>query len=330
MRRDLVVTAATAVALTSAVAVSAAVSPTLRDRLDATLGAPTAEGIDQRQKDYNEALYDEISQLEQRVQTLENAVRVPPTPSPPRVVLWSAGMESGALDEWASGLPQGGGEYNHGTGDSIASTEAAHTGTYGLRQTADASVPGSATRMFRWAETKAFTRTIHGAWYRFPALIASATPNNFFNLAQFKSVDSTNTANHPAWVLGVKTRNGANHLYLAEHDPATGAWIRDHDPPVEINLPAPGTWVWIEMQLHQSETMTGGVIVRSGTDRASLTTVLDVQNVRTKAAGHENMWSTNSYPGAGTTQGGSSNITVDVDDIEISAVAAGPAVDRVR
>ncbi len=325
MRRNLLLSAAGAVALTlvSAVAVSASVSPSLLDKLNATLSAPVANGVDQRQKDYNQALHDEIVKLEERVTALEKSAGSSPPPAPlPMSALWTAGMEAGTLDEWKQGLPAGGGEYNDGTGASITSMAAARTGTYGLRQTADAAVGGNATRMFRWAETRSHTRTIQGAWYRFPANIFPGAPSNFFNLAQFKSVDPLNpSTNVPAWVLGLKVRDNLNYLYLAEHDLTNGNWI-SHNAPAGVNLPAAGTWVWIEMELHQSDTTTGRVIVRSGTDRASLTTVLDKRNVQTKATGHENVWSTNCYPGEGTTQGGSTTITVDVDDVEISAVVA--------
>lgn len=255
--------------------------------------------------------------------------QVAPTSGEP-TVLWNADHEAGNLNEYAEpdvigGPNAGGGEFNDGDGDTVISAPAAITGLNGIRQTATAGAGN--TRMFRWKEAKENNHWIAGMWRRIPNVVVIGTPDFFCNIQQIKSVDPSGTPSRVAFTIQLKTRDGANgpnYLYVAQFNPDTEAFIQDHNPPANVNLPSSGTPVWIEMEVIESATATGRIVVSYGTDpdlplgdRNTLTTVVDIQDVITKSTGHDNHPSWNMMPGAGTVQNGLSSISIDGDDAYI-------------
>src|SRR5262249_11481328 len=88
-------------------------------------------------------------------------VASPPPPSGTR--LFFAGMEGGNLGEWSSG--GGGGMFNSGTFEALASGDVAHTGSYSLRAKVWTLGGDSGVRAFRWAEPRANREASYAAWF---------------------------------------------------------------------------------------------------------------------------------------------------------------------
>ena len=140
-----------------------------------------------------------------------------PAPDPPgpelgdsAVVLWTAGMETGDLSEWAApgGRDHQGGEFNSGGGDAWASQEQARTGGWSARLELDDGEGG--TRMFRWGESERYPEAYYSAWLYFPQRYE---PDVWWNIFQFKS--KVGDRNDALWVVNVGNRsNGDMHLYL--------------------------------------------------------------------------------------------------------------------
>jgi hypothetical protein len=93
-------------------------------------------------------------------------------------------METGTLGEWDNG----GGEFNSGGGDTVASQTVAHTGAWSAKQTINTAGGSSGTRMFRWGEYRSLPAgqsATAGVWVYIPAFVG--IPQSNFNLYQFKS-----------------------------------------------------------------------------------------------------------------------------------------------
>jgi hypothetical protein len=163
--------------------------------------------------DYTASGYPDESPQGGVVTTTTGTTAPAPSPSPapsPGTALWTGDMEEGSLADWSS--DSGGGEYNSGAGDSVASTDRAFGGSYGAKMALTG--PGG-TRLFRWKEARANRDLVYSARFFFPqAYTLTADPNTgrYWNLLQFKS-RSTSGANDPLWYLDV-TNPAAGRMRL--------------------------------------------------------------------------------------------------------------------
>ena len=131
-------------------------------------------------------------------------------------------MENGTFDDWFYpakdfGDGKGGGLYNSGAHEAIASTEQAHSGTYSLRARVWSSNDSSSgVRAFRWQEAREHRELYYSAWFFIPTdyrRTSDPATGAFWNLFQFKSRSSSGR-NDPLWALYVKRRaDGKPYLY---------------------------------------------------------------------------------------------------------------------
>lgn len=200
-------------------------------------------------------------------------------------LLWSAGMENGSTSEWA--VNSGGGLYNSGTFEAVASADVAHTGSSSLR--ARIWTPStSGVRAFRWAESHANRSLYYSAWIYLPtdfSLTADPNTGQFLNLMQFKSRTADGSRNDPLWGV-YAVPNGAGGLYLRAGwgwggTPVAGPYATSdvsgkwYEPSTRVTLPV-GRWVHIEAFLHQSNGFDGAFTFwQDGTK------VLDFTGIRT-------------------------------------------------
>ena len=222
-------------------------------------------------------------------------------------VLWSSDFETGDLsDSFYTGSklkPAGGGIFNSGIAESVASQDFAHSGTWSLKATITTShKPTSGTRMFRWRESQDARYFASGlyysAWFLFPrlyTLTADPQRGQFWNIFQFKS--KTSSRNDPVWFLDVANRGRGGAMYLTLHWWERLAMDGPHagesggrrytqnvaDIPVE-------RWIHIEAYLKQAADFTGEVTVWQ--DGALL---FDQKRVKTKYTSGDNQWAVNNY-----------------------------------
>jgi hypothetical protein len=192
--------------------------------------------------------------------------------------LWSAGMESGNLNEWS--VNDCGGEFNSGVSNSEASRKVANTGSWAAHMTITTpSIPTSGTRLFRWCEPQNNPRLYYSTWFYFPARYSVT---NFWNIFQWKS--KTSSRNDPFFVVNVGNRpDGSMYLYMYD-------WQnRASHGQQAVNLPV-GQWVQIEAYYQCAADSTGHVTVWQ--DGALL---FDVPNVPTRYADGDCQWSVDNY-----------------------------------
>jgi hypothetical protein len=192
-------------------------------------------------------------------------------------IIWSADHEGGNMDQW--NLSSGGGEFNSGIGESVISTERAHTGRYGVRMNIT-TPPESGTRMFRWYEPQRNPRLQYSAWFYFPERYSVGT---YWNIFQWKSKRSSSQID-PFFVLNIGNRSdGSMFLYLYDWQNR-----RAYSQSVR-NLPV-DQWVKIEAYYQCAGDSTGRVTFwQDGTQ------LFDLQNVRTRYSDGDCQWSIDNY-----------------------------------
>lgn len=220
-------------------------------------------------------------------------------------------MEEGSLADWyrpekrkRRASRSGGGEYNSGTGDSVASRDVAHGGSWSAKLTVTAPRE-SGTRLFRWRESRANRELYYQAWFYFPrAYTLIGARKRFWNIFQFKSRNQDGSRNDPFWYLEVfnpepgQMRAGLRWWYgHGLEGPHAGqfGWQR-YNPSSAINIPV-GRWVKFRVFLRQSKDFDG--VIRVWQDD---TLIHEQKNIRT---GHPNTkynpwgvaqdWAVNNY-----------------------------------
>jgi hypothetical protein len=190
--------------------------------------------------------------------------------------MWSADHETGDDSQWYENY--GGGQFNSGSGNSVATQDRSHTGSWGLRMTISTATE-SGTRMFRWGEPRAISRLRYTAWYYFPQRY---TVHNYWNLFQWKSRNGG--AVDPFFVLNVGNRSdGAMHFYL--YDWQTRRAYSQSAKNIPVNQ-----WVKIDAYYHCTGSQSGRV-----TFWQDDTLLFDVPNVRTGYSDNNCEWSIDNY-----------------------------------
>jgi hypothetical protein len=222
-------------------------------------------------------------------------------------------MEESGLADWyyPSTGPTGsygGGLYNSGAHEAVASRSQAHSGAASMRATIwTPSRPTSAVRAFRWRESRTNREAYYSAWFYIPTrytLTGDSCCGRYWNLFQFKS-RSSDGRNDPVWALYVANRpSGELYLYagwgwggtrIAGPYSTSGVGGKNYQQTV-ASLPV-GRWTRIEAFLRQSKDFDGRVAVWQ--DGVLL---FDFRNVRTSydnpaynAWRSANEWSINLY-----------------------------------
>jgi hypothetical protein len=210
------------------------------------------------------------------VAALLAAVAAWPVASSPRAaarggeVLWHADMEDGSLAAWyapdsGEGANNGGGEYNSGVADAIASREQAHGGAWSAKLTIS-TPPESGTRLFRWRELRRIRDLVLDVWLFLPrryTLTADPDTGRFWDLVQFKSTNEDRSRNDPIWFLGVRNRRSDGAMV-----PELGWWSRTLPGPrqgqqgsrrftrSDVVIPV-GRWFRVTARVRQSRAFDG-------------------------------------------------------------------------
>jgi hypothetical protein len=206
-------------------------------------------------------------------------------------VLWSAGMETGNLSQWAApGLPRspeaGGGVFNSGTASATSSSEVAHRGAYSAKLTINTAVESGA-RLFRWKEPQQNAELYYSVWYYIPRVYAPAL---YWNIFQWKSkhfVDGRAQAD-PFFALNIGNQCGASGpmcFYLYDGH-ARASYAQASLP---AHIPA-ARWIHVEAYCKCAGDNSGRVTFWQ--DGAQ---ILDVRNVQTRYADGGCQWSVNNY-----------------------------------
>ena len=237
----------------------------------------------------------------------------PPPPPPPSNVVWTGDMEEGSLADWyyPSTGPSGdygGGLYNSGRYEAVASQDRAHTGSTALRARIwTPSSPTSGVRAFRWRESRLYRAAYYSAWFYVPTsytLTGDPCCGRYWNLFQFKS-RSTTGRNDPVWALYVGNRpTGELYVYAgwgwggtAIAGPYATSDVSGKNYSQSVaNLPI-GRWTRIEAFLRESKDFDGRLTVWQ--DGVQL---FDFVNIRTSYDNPDynswhasNEWSVNLY-----------------------------------
>lgn len=230
---------------------------------------------------------------------------LPSTSTPP---LWKATHDAGNLNEWS--LNGGGGLYNSGSSESVASADVARSGGYGLRARIwTPSTPTSGVRAFRWAEARAHRGLYYSVWAYIPnqyTLTGSPCCGQFWNAFQFKTRTTDGSRVDPVWAF-YATPDGRGGLYLRAGwgwggTQLAGPYASDglsgkfYEPITRAPLPV-GRWVHLEAFLQEANGFDGRLTFwQDGTK------LFDFVNVRTSYANcnfnswcADNEWSVNLY-----------------------------------
>ena len=263
-------------------------------------------------------------------------------PTPSRAasgkILWSADMETGDMTQWfapaktAGGGKNGGGIFNSGFSDAVASQDYAHSGKWSAKLTIKTPGPGghaSGTRLFRWKESDdpAYfdSGLYYGCWFYFPQQLRVTGPANrqFFNLIQFKSKRGEGPEDAaPTLYIDVHNRPNGNMystLYwwnqLKIEGPHRGQFGGKRFEQTSADLPV-GRWVHIEIFLKQGgEDFAGRITVwQDGVQ------ILDEDQTKTRIPGGDNQWAVNLYSDSLSP----SPATMYIDDCTISTYRIGP------
>lgn len=248
-------------------------------------------------------------------------------------ILWSADMETGDMSQWYApakddrGGHNGGGIFNSGTAEAVASQDYAHSGKWSAKLTISTSGGhSSGARLFRWKESHdpAYFNSglYYSAWLYFPhqyRLTANPHTGRFFNLVQFKSKHSGGI--DPTFILDVQNRpNGAMYSTLGwwnrlqMEGPRPGQFGGQRFQQTAADLPV-GQWVHIEVYLKPAGDFSGHIAVwQDGVQ------IFDEDNIRTRYPDGDNGWSVNLY-----SDGLDPNPSVIyVDDAKIATYRVGP------
>ncbi len=249
-------------------------------------------------------------------------------------ILWSADMETGDMSQWyaparQAGNNNGGGVFNSGIADAVASTDYAHSGKWSAKLTITAPPPGarsSGARLFRWKESHDpayFSSGLYySAWLYFPhqyRLTGDPRTGRFWNLVQFKSKHGSGS--DPVLFLDVQNRpNGGMYSILGwwnnlqMEGPRPGQFGGRRFEQRNADLPV-GRWVHIETYLKQADDFSGHITVWQDGEQ-----IFDEDNIRTKYPNSDDGWSVNLY-----SDGLDPNPSVIyVDDAKIATYRVGP------
>jgi hypothetical protein len=255
-------------------------------------------------------------------------------------VLWSADMEPVAGGSGASNLAgwyepsccegddvnppvptadnNGGGVYNSGIASAGPSFDFAHSGAYSAMLKIDTvhTPPNttSGTRLFRWLEPKmnnSNSDLYYSVWFYFPiAYTPNGTPNNWWNIFQWKSKSASQGKNDPMFNLEVGNWGGQMYLYLCPPAFVNGGICYPQSGPPYTSIPV-GQWTHVEARYVCSGLSNGGHVTvwQDGTQ------LWDIANVQTRYgySDAECSWSVNNYSNGLSP----SPATIYVDDAKI-------------
>jgi hypothetical protein len=225
-----------------------------------------------------------------------------------RIVIWSADSETGDLSQWyypsvqADGN-EGGGVFNSGSADAVASQEQAHSGRWSVKMTID-TPPESGTRLFRWLEPHIYKNLYYSAWFYIPQ---SYVVTNFWDVFQWKSKVAMTGQVDPFFVLNVgNRRDGSMYFYLRN-------WQKDQSYTQRLKNVPVGQWFNVTAHYVCAGDNTGRVALwQEGT------LLFDLQNVQTRYSNGDCQWSINNY----SDEVVPSPTVIYVDDAEILAEAS--------
>lgn len=231
--------------------------------------------------------------------------------------IWTGDMEEGTLADFYNPATcectsgnHGGGEFNSGGGDSMASQTFAHNGSWSAKQTINTSGGSSGTRLFRWQEFRDINPgqgLYESAWIYIPQTVSVG---NSFNIDQFKSKTQDGAYVDVFFQLNLRNKQGGG-LYLAAawgcgaenpsfplgpYSNSTSADNCNYFTPL-ANLSVPiGQWFQIKTYTVPSSGYTG--VFKAWQDN---TLIYDFQNVKTGYAntnsvnGVDTQWAINAY-----------------------------------
>ena len=221
----------------------------------------------------------------------------------PTTSLWSTSMESGTLGSWST--DGGGGMYNTGSGYESASTGAARTGSWSLKETINTSSGTSGARAFRWDEARAHRTAYYSIWLYIPTSYRLSGSGEWWNAFQFKSRTQDGSCMDPVWAFYANEDAGGLYLRagwgwgdtpLAGPYPGNGVSGKWYAPITKRYLPV-GRWVHLEAYLRQSKDYDGVLrLWQDGTllfDLTGIRTSFKNCNWNTWCANNE--WSANLY-----------------------------------
>jgi hypothetical protein len=208
-----------------------------------------------------------------RILKLEAAVAKLTTPYDPQVQ-WTAGMETGNLNEWA-------GQNNSGNALSVAikaATDGILARTPWVMKQSVSTLGG--TRMYTYDPINKIYRNGNPFYYSFYAYFTQAltfTPAGFFSLLQIQSQGPSGI--DPVWILGLHPLNFTlrmewwGSLQMAgPHTNESGGIAYDQSTPLPLNQ-----WTKIDVMVIPREDFTGAVKVWQDNK-----VLFDLQNVKTK------------------------------------------------
>jgi hypothetical protein len=237
------------------------------------------------------------------------------TTTPTVSSLWAAGQEEGSLVGWyapatseSTLVPHGGGEYDSGVADSVASQEEAHSGGWSAKQTIDTSGGSSGTRLFRWNEFRSLLPgqgAYASVWVFIPQRVQIG---GYFNLFQFKSKTQDGSYVDVFFQVGMFSRSDGT-MYLkpgwgwgAENpsfpggpyrgDSSQGKWFT---PLTQVNVPV-GRWFQLRAYIVPSAGYSGRLLLWQDSNL-----IYDFENVMTGYAntssinGVDTQWAVNAY-----------------------------------
>jgi hypothetical protein len=201
-------------------------------------------------------------------------------------VLWSADMEDGSLRAWYAPETSavgdfGGGEFTSGGGETSASDEQAHSGTWSAKLTLATELGGA--RLFRWREFRAERDLTQRVWMFIPEayrLTGAASDGRFWDITQLKSQTENLDRNDPIWFVNLTNEDG-------ELVPQLVWWSRTLEGPhrdqsgfrrytnEEARVPV-GKWFELTTRVRQSNEFDGIVEVSVNGEK-----IFSVDDVRT-------------------------------------------------
>jgi len=212
----------------------------------------------------------------------------------------------------------GGGVFNSGMASAGPSFDFAHSGTYSAMLKIDTShnPPNttSGTRLFRWLEPKmnnSNSDLYYSVWFYFPlAYTPNGTPNNWWNIFQWKSKSVSQGKNDPVFNLEVANWGGQMYLYLCPPAFVNGGICYPQSGPPYTSIPV-GQWTHVEARYVCSGLSNGGhvTIWQDGTQLWDIATV----QTRYGYSDAECGWSVNNYSNGLSP----SPATIYVDDAKI-------------
>lgn len=267
---------------------------------------------------------------------LARALELSPIAVPPRTanVLWSAGMESGDLSEWAgvSASSPGGSSTEYGVASSVA-----HSGQRSMYMRLVDSVAGTGIRARVDNNIPGYSGgenlpddAYYSAWYYIPTHV-DVSPNHSWNIFQWKQTCTVN---------GNPTRCHLEHMKLVDLDNGRyGFWLNSW---TDSDTGDWGNGIWII--LAKNEQITVGVgewfhiesrrVYDQGTNGRITTWVngqqiWDVTGIKTEHnwdysfQGWRRQWTVNSYNTASNGHTPSTH-TLYVDDATVALTRQGP------